>query len=215
MRFGFWYHLRNRSRWAAPWDRRYAESLDQIVTLRDGLRLGVDLRASLHRGRIPSFLALAVGDVATPHAERAARHSGPALLSTLRSGWRRTRRCRTSFPGDAWTWELPRAIASRSSGGFQSLTTRGQGDGRRDRDLAASPGARGLSPFSGKYYRFENLNVTPAPTAVPIVESVLRHSPEKSFVPCNVLRARHHWLSAAFDRIRWRGQLPSSDPASA
>ena len=59
MRFGVWYHLRNPPQWPRqdPADLD-ASTLDQIGYCRDPrVRLGVDLRASLHQRRLPSVVA--------------------------------------------------------------------------------------------------------------------------------------------------------------
>lgn len=169
MRFGLWYHFRNPARWAVPSESLYAETLEQIAWAEE---LGYDsVWTSEHHFTADGYL--------------------PSSLLVLAAAAARTRRLRLGTLVLLLPLHHPLRVAEDAavldllSGGRLDLGVaagyrveefrafqiphrqRGQ---RLDEaiEILQRSWADGAFSFQGKYYQFEDLDVTPKPLQRPL-----------------------------------------------
>jgi probable F420-dependent oxidoreductase len=169
VRFGVWYHFRNPPRWSIPWDRLYSETLEHIVHAEE---LGYDsVWTSEHHfaedGYLPSSLLLLA---AVASRTRTVRLGTLVLLLPLHHPLRVAEDAAVLDILSGGRLDLGVAAGYRVEEfrGFQ--VPHGERGKRMDEAVEILQRSWSGAPFSfsGSYYRFENLNVTPKPLQNPI-----------------------------------------------
>ncbi len=168
MRFGLWYDLRNPRRWAQPWERLYAETLDQIVRSE---ALGYDsIWVSEHHftedGYLPSGLLFLAAVAART---RRVRLGTLVLLLPLHHPLRVAEDAAVLDLISGGRVDLGVAAGYRAEELRAFGVARGERGERMEESLAILQSAWGPEDFSveGKYFRLENINVTPKPLQQP------------------------------------------------
>jgi alkanesulfonate monooxygenase SsuD/methylene tetrahydromethanopterin reductase-like flavin-dependent oxidoreductase (luciferase family) len=169
MRFGVWYHLRNPARWAVPRDRLYSETLEQIVRAEE---LGYDsVWTSEHHftedGYLPSSLLLLA---AVASRTRSVRLGTLVLLLPLHHPLRVAEDAAVLDILSGGRLDLGVAAGYRVEE-FQGFEIPKKERGSRmdeALEILQRSWSEGAFSFSGKHYRFENLNLTPKPLQNPL-----------------------------------------------
>jgi len=169
LKFGLWYHFRNPPQWAKPWDRLYADLLEQIEAAE---ALGYDsVWMSEHHfaddGYLPSSLLVLAAVAART---RRVRLGTLVLLLPLHHPLRVAEDAAVLDILSGGRLDLGVAAGYRVAEFDGFGIPHGERGSRIDEAVQVLQKAWSDAPvsFQGRHFRFENVNVTPKPLQKPL-----------------------------------------------